>query len=155
MPRRQGPGYIYIPNWDEFQHYKDRQPKWIKLHLSLMGSDAWLDLSPSDRCLLIGIWMCIGRYGNGAVRGDERWLKSQLNLKKGSLQRLNDAGFIRIRASKPVPKPHKPASAEKEGSNEPKEGERRDSAAPNGAAPTPEEAENQAAIARFRIVEEM
>lgn len=116
-----GRGYIVIPNWDKFQHYKDRQPAWIKLHLKFLGNDAWLDLSTPDRCLLICIWMLIGRYGNGRLKADERWLKGQAKAHKSSLDRLNQAGFIEFSASA-LPEPV--YSAEKEGSKEPKEKEK-------------------------------
>ena len=122
-------GYIVIPNWDRFQHYKDRQPAWIKLHLKLLGNDAWLELSTPDRCLLFTIWMLVGRYGNGRLKADERWLKGQAKAHKSSLARLNQAGFINFSASA-LPEPV--YSAEKEGSKEPKK--EKESARANGAA---------------------
>lgn len=136
--------YIVIPNWDRLQHYKDRQPAWIKLHLDLLGNDAWLDLSTDDRCLLITIWMLVGRYGNGRVKADLRWLQGQANLPLSNryrgLHRLNEAGFIHFSAS-PVARPNRSLEEDKrkkkEGSNEPsfKEGDARaNGAAPNGAA---------------------
>jgi hypothetical protein len=124
-------GYIVIPNWDRFQHYKDRAPAWIKLHLSFLGNDAWLELSTADRCLLICIWMLIGRYGNGRLKADERWLKSQAKAHKSSLTRLNDAGFIQFSAS---PVAEMPARAEVEGSKEPKKESAASGARRNGAA---------------------
>ena len=29
-------------NWDKFQHYKDRDPVWIKLHPELLDNDDYL-----------------------------------------------------------------------------------------------------------------
>ena len=128
-------GYIVIPNWDTFQHYKDRRPAWVKLHLDLLGNDAWLDLSAEDRCLLITIWMLVGRYGNGRVNASLRWLQAQANLPLSNryrgLERLNHAGFIQFSAS-PLPAPA--ASPEKEGSKEPKKEETRASASQPRAA---------------------
>ena len=35
--------YIVIPNWDEFQHYKDKtRPAWIKLYPRLLRNDEFL-----------------------------------------------------------------------------------------------------------------
>jgi hypothetical protein len=132
-------GYIVIPNWDEFQHYKDRAPAWIKLHLNLLGNDAWLDLSPEDRCVLITIWMLTGRYGNGRVKADYGWIMQQAKVGYGprsrNLERLNHAGFITFSASA---LPKKVASVEVEGSKEPKKERKsaRASSAANTAART-------------------
>ena len=38
-------GWIVIPNWDKFQHYKDRDPVWIKLYLELNSRDDWRRLT--------------------------------------------------------------------------------------------------------------
>ena len=40
--------WIEIVNWDKFQHYKDRRPVWIKLHLDLLDNDDYL--GPAGRC---------------------------------------------------------------------------------------------------------
>jgi hypothetical protein len=134
-------GYIQIPNWDGkdgFQHYKDRRPSWIKLHLSLLGNDAWHELSAADRCLLMTIWMLVAIHGNGRLRADQRWLMAQANLPIGprsnNLERLNDAGFIRIASSKSVSERSGSDSPEKEGSKEPKRESAASSAPRNGAA---------------------
>lgn len=106
-------GYLYVPNWERFQHYKDRAPAWIKLHLSLEGNDAWLDLNPSDRCLLLSIWMVVARYGNGRVRRDDGWLRARAKTPKGSVDRLIQAGLVEVRAST-VPPPDRSPEVEKE-----------------------------------------
>jgi hypothetical protein len=49
--------WIVIPNWDEFQHYKDRNPKWIKVYTKLLHNDAYLGLSPHQRAVLHGLWL--------------------------------------------------------------------------------------------------
>lgn len=125
--------WIYVANWDKFQHYKNRhQPSWIKLHLDLLGNDAWLDLSAPDKVLLLTIWMLTGRYGNGRLKSDERWLKSQAKAHKSSLHRLVQAGFLTISASKAAPARRPDASPEGSTSYYLKNG---DSGAAHGAPP--------------------
>ncbi len=92
--------YIYVTNWDKFQHYKNRRPSWIKLHLDLQNNQEYLALCPSDRLLLQQVWMSAAEFGNGRVRADQSALRARANLKKGSLESLNHTGFIDIRASK-------------------------------------------------------
>ncbi len=93
-------GYIYVRNWDRFQHYKNRRPAWIKLHLDLQNNQEYLALTPSDRLLLQQVWMSAAEFGNGRVRADQSALRARANLKKGNLETLNHAGFLDVRASK-------------------------------------------------------
>lgn len=127
-------GWIYVTNWNAdkngrggLQHYHDRAPSWIKLHLKLLGNDAWLELSAEDRVLLITIWMLTGRYGNGRVKADQRWLMEQAKLSYGprsrNLERLNHAGFITIKSRRGLEPVYPLRTTEKEGSKEPKKRE--------------------------------
>ncbi len=93
-------GYIYVKNWDRFQHYKNRRPSWIKLYLDLFNDDEYLSLSPSDRCLLQACWMACAESGNGRARADQSTLRVRAKTPKGNLVSLVNAGFIEIRASK-------------------------------------------------------
>lgn len=95
-----GPGYIYIVNWDRFQHYRDRRPAWIKLYLDLMHKDEYLRLSLADRGLLHDLWKLAGEIGDGKIRADCTLIARQLNVRRVSLEPLIQAGFILVRASK-------------------------------------------------------
>jgi len=99
-----GTGYLYVRNWDQFQHYKKRNPPWIKLYVDLLHDDDYLALDPADRCLLQTVWMLSARHGNGRVRADQRALMAASNLSHGqrsrNLERLIQAGFLELRASK-------------------------------------------------------
>jgi len=49
---------VRICNWREFQHYKDRDPPWIKLHQrKLLDKPAWRKLHGSAAKLLVDLWM--------------------------------------------------------------------------------------------------
>jgi hypothetical protein len=96
-------GFVYVIGWEKFQHpdaVRSGHMPWVKLYTDLVGNDDWLELSPADRTLLNGLWMLTGRYGNGRLRADSGHLNARLKIRKGSLDRLRDAGFIEIRASK-------------------------------------------------------
>ncbi len=93
-------GFIYVKNWDRFQHYKNRRPAWIKLHLDLQNNQEYLALTPSNRLLLQQVWMSVAEFGNGRVIADQIALRSRANLQQGNLEALNRAGFIEVRASK-------------------------------------------------------
>jgi len=46
-----------IRNWDEFQHFKDRTPPWIKLYRYLLDDPEWHDLSGDDSKVLVMLWL--------------------------------------------------------------------------------------------------
>lgn len=56
--------YVRIKEWDQFQHYKDRAPPWIKLHKSLMTSRTWVSLDDAGRVLAIASMMLAADTGN-------------------------------------------------------------------------------------------
>jgi hypothetical protein len=95
--------WIVIPNWDKFQHYKDRTPNWVKTYLELLHNDAYLSLTGHCRGVLHGLWL-VYASSCGQVTLDTRSLSRQLGLRVTSqqLESLNQAGFIRFRASKPL-----------------------------------------------------
>ena len=96
-------GWIVIPNWNEFQHYPERDPIWIKNYRALLNDEDYLSLTPSERSLLHGIWLAYAR-SDGQLRHSTTTLQAQLRQRvlTRQLERLKDAGWIRVRASKPI-----------------------------------------------------
>lgn len=95
--------YIYIPNWSGpkgFQHYKDRDPKWIKNYTRLLSHDAYADLTFHQRGILHGLWMEYAR-STRQLRGSTLTLTRRLGQRVTTrdLEALNQAGFIRLVAS--------------------------------------------------------
>jgi hypothetical protein len=95
--------WIIVPNWDRFQHYKDRNPPWIKNYTELLHDDAYLALSFHQRGVLHGIWLAYAA-GHRQLIGDTSALHRQLGQRvtTATLIALNHAGFIEVRASKPL-----------------------------------------------------
>lgn len=48
---------IRIPNWHRFQHFKDRDPIWIKLYRELRHKREWRVLPGDAAKLLVDLWM--------------------------------------------------------------------------------------------------
>lgn len=46
-----------IKNWEEFQHFKDRTPPWIKLYRYLLDDPEWHELSGEDAKTLVMLWL--------------------------------------------------------------------------------------------------
>jgi hypothetical protein len=93
-------GYIYVKDWDRFQHYKDRRPPWIKNYVDLLHDEDYHDLGAPERALLHGLWMLAAVRGNGRVSASPVYLRSQLMLRKLPLSALVDAGWISIKPAK-------------------------------------------------------
>jgi hypothetical protein len=49
--------WIEIANWDRFQHYKDRNPPWIKNYTELLHNPNYLELPLRLRGILHGLWL--------------------------------------------------------------------------------------------------
>jgi hypothetical protein len=107
--------WILIPNWDKFQHYKQRDPPWIKLYRELLRKREWRDLSWADRGLLTTVWlMYADQRGElrvpdviNATAVDEELILTRstkkahhMRITRG-LDRLNHAGFLVVVASRP------------------------------------------------------
>ena len=108
--------WIIVPKWDEFQHYKDRDPKWIKNYSRLMADWNYIGLSYRLRGILHGIWLLYAASGLdlgcnpaaiGRMLGDD-------SVRMRDIEALSDAGFIRISASKPRAQRKRSDSLEKE-----------------------------------------
>lgn len=115
-------GYIYIPNWTGFQHYKDQtSPAWIKCYRRLLSDDAYLALSLADRGLLLNVWLLCSDAGEGRVSADRTLLARRLNVRRVSLDSLIHAGFVTVRSRKRSDKSYRRPSAETETETEKKD----------------------------------
>jgi hypothetical protein len=93
--------WITIPNWEEFQHYKDRDPNWIKVYTRLLHDDAWLSLTDAQKGFLLTVWLEFA-----STDGHIRACRVPSRIRPANVQRtleaLSDAGFIALSASKPL-----------------------------------------------------
>ncbi len=105
--------WIVIPKWDEFQHYKDRDPKWIKSHRRQYAKDEYLELSFHLRGVLEGLrhsYAASNRQLSDSTLTLTRRLGQRVT--KRDLESLNRAGFIEFSSSKPIAVVYQPATPE-------------------------------------------
>lgn len=99
--------YISIVSWAKYQHYKDRNPPWIKLHRDLLTSETWVSSSDASKALAIALMMLAAEHGN-RIPANPRYIQRRAYLEKEpDLQGLVDLQFIEIvqendDASKPL-----------------------------------------------------
>ena len=85
-----------IKNWAKFQHYKDRNPPWIKLHVEILQSEDWVTLADASRLLAI-VCMIVAAKDNGVIPGNLDYIKRVAYLdKRPNLKPLIDCGFLEI-----------------------------------------------------------
>jgi hypothetical protein len=109
--------WIVIPDWEKFQHYKDRNPTWIKVYTDLLQDDDYLALAPTSRALLHGIW-ALYALTNGRLRTGRAQVALKMRAKREHWEELVYAGFIELSASRPVPIRY-PRDREREREEEP------------------------------------
>jgi hypothetical protein len=73
---------MVIKNWQEFQHFKNRNPPWIKVYKKLLDDPEWFALSGADAKILVMLWL----------------IASQDESKSGQLPSVNKLAF-RLRLS--------------------------------------------------------
>jgi len=85
--------FLKIVEWDSFQHYKDRNPQWIKLHTSILSSPVWWRADDSQKALIIVVMLMAARHGNN-IPADPRFIQQIGYLKaKPNLNWLVKQGF--------------------------------------------------------------
>lgn len=84
--------WLYVKNWDELQHYKSRNPPWIKLYRRLMTDGRFHLLTEAEQWQLVRIWLVSAEeHPGGYVPNDENWLRRMT----GSLKAIPVAKLIK------------------------------------------------------------
>ncbi len=91
-------------NWDNFQHYKDRSPAWIKLHRGLLDDFTFSRLPVASRALAPLLWLLASEYEGGKITASTDELAFRLRMSHSeltdALKPLIDSGFFN--ASEPL-----------------------------------------------------
>lgn len=85
-----------VKNWEQFQHYKDRNPPWIKLHFAVLSSEDWVMLDDASRVLMVAC-MLVASRNDGFVPSNPAFLKRVAYLKRApNFKPLIECGFLEI-----------------------------------------------------------
>ena len=87
-------------NWHAFQHYKDRNPPWIKVHKSLLDDRGYQRLPLASRALAPMLWLLASEHEDGVFDASLDELTFRLRqpneeIAQG-LQPLVAAGFFEV-----------------------------------------------------------
>jgi len=98
-----GEPWIVIPNWDRFQHYTDRDPRWLKDHVSQLHDDDWSHLTLTERGALQTLRLLYAASDGKLPTSDAKRAIGYRGTRAARIfERLNDAGLIAFSASKPL-----------------------------------------------------
>lgn len=139
--------WIVVLNWDKFQHYKDRDPAWIKLYTSLLHNADYVSLSPTCRALLTGLWQLYA-VSHCQLRVSDCARALRMTCRAEHLKRLSDAGFIELRASRPL-------ALARSREEEKKEEKKRAPARARGAAHAEEEEKPEVHPENLKLLKEL
>jgi hypothetical protein len=88
------PRYFKVKNFERFQHYKDRNPVWIKLYNELLDDYEFGALPDHLKGQLLLIWLLASRMEN-KIPFDAAWVAKRINANSDvDLDALAGAGFI-------------------------------------------------------------
>jgi len=92
--------YLRIANWEKYQHYKNRNPRWVKLYIDTFNRPNWISLDDKSKFLLL-ICLGIGAICDGKIPKCAKTLQKISNLRrKPDIKPLIDIGFLIPDASK-------------------------------------------------------
>jgi hypothetical protein len=83
-----------VRNWEQYQHYKDRNPPWVKLYNECIMSRWWINLDEKHRNLAIVCILVASRHG-GCVPNDIDYVRKVGHLSsKPTFDPLFDVDFL-------------------------------------------------------------
>lgn len=95
------PGFYEVANWKEYQHYKDRNPPWVRLYYSLLTSETWVVSDDAGRALMVAV-MLVASRNEGRIPSDPNYIRKLATLNTApDFAPLVASGFL-IDASNPL-----------------------------------------------------
>lgn len=86
--------FLSVRNYDEFQHYRDRTPPWIKLYNAILDDYEFACLTDQQKWHLVAIWLLASRCEN-RIPNDARWIAKRINAEAApDLRPLISRGFL-------------------------------------------------------------
>ncbi len=113
-------GTLRVHDWHQFQHYKERNPSWIKLHKNLLDNFKYQRLPVDSRALAPMIWLLASESKDGSLDYDLAKIGFRLRMTALELEAaivpLISGGFLELDrdAIRPLAEPERESSLEKE-----------------------------------------
>lgn len=86
--------FLAIKNFARFQHYRDRNPPWIKLYSEILTDATFLQMPEAAQAQLMKLWVLASQFGH-PLPNNPRLLAGRIGVtSKFHLKTIVDAGFI-------------------------------------------------------------
>ena len=94
---------LSVKDWGRFQQYKDRNPTWIKLYLSLLDDYEFQKLPDATKAHLLLIWLLAARCDN-RIPHDAEWIAQRIGVQEKNLrlEPLIEGGWLLVRTDAEV-----------------------------------------------------
>lgn len=104
-----------VKNFDKYQHYRDRNPPWIKFHHATLGDYEFNRLPDAVKWHLVGIWSLASQHNN-CLPFDSAWIQQRIGaVERVDLNALAEAGWLLVQhASKTGARRQRKATSETE-----------------------------------------
>jgi len=88
--------YLAVKGFDSFQHYKNRNPPWIKFYFGVLEDYSLLQLAEVTQRHLFTLWLVASRY-DGFLPDDRKYLATAIKARgRVDWDALIAAGFLEI-----------------------------------------------------------
>jgi len=77
---------LAVKNWKDFQHYKRRNPPWIRFYRNLLDNYEFQCLPIASKALAPQLWLLASETQEGIFNGDPAWLAFRLRMKVDEVQ---------------------------------------------------------------------
>ena len=85
--------FLQVKNWETFQHYKRRNPPWLKLHRALLDDYAFCALPDANKAHLMLLWLYASQ-NNGLIPVDIPFLERKVSCIGIDIDLLIERGFL-------------------------------------------------------------
>ncbi len=105
--------YLRVKNFDALQHYKDRNPIWIKLHCAILEDYEFQQLPDAAKFHVVGLSLLASRLNN-RFPDDARWLAAKIGATEEiEIETLIESGFLEVVATEKGAKTDESSSAKR------------------------------------------
>lgn len=88
--------YLKVHDWDQYQHYSQRNPPWIKLHVNILNNRKFTSLALASKGLLMQLWI-LASENKGQIADDLDEIRFRLrdpSIKQKDIYFLVSTGFL-------------------------------------------------------------
>lgn len=97
------PQFLRVRNWERFQHYKNRRPPWIKLHVETLDDYELMHLDNDAQLVYERLLLLAARTDNN-ISHDPEWIGGQIvqdpRVVQAAVATLISTGFLSVAGRK-------------------------------------------------------